>query len=159
MAFERGGRGDFAIEHDPRVLRYARQANRNYPEIELRDADVLDARNLTGTDYVFANHLLHHLSNEQCRTLLRVLDRAAPRAYLLSDLLRSKTAYQWYAGFAPFLFRQSFVVPDGLASIRRAFTVAEANALIQDAALQHPATVGTRFPGRLVIASGANPRP
>jgi len=41
-----------AIELDPRALRYARVANCSYPEIELRQADVLDARNLAGADYV-----------------------------------------------------------------------------------------------------------
>ena len=143
-----------AVEHDPRALRYARAANRDYPEIQLCEADVLDARNLVGADYVFANHLLHHLPDEQCVALLRLLDRAAPRVYVLCDILRSRTAYAWFAYLAPVLFRHSFVVPDGLTSIRRSFTLPEARQLIQTAAPTHPLQARSLFPGRLVLEGG-----
>ena len=143
-----------AVERDARVLRFARAANTGYPEIELVEADVMDGRILAGADYVFANHLLHHLASAQCVELIRRIDQAGPRAYVLSDILRSRAAYRWYALAGPILFRRSFVVADGLASIRRSFTVPEANELLAAAAPKHPAEVRRMLPGRLVIAGG-----
>jgi hypothetical protein len=141
-----------AVERDARVLRFARAANAGYPEIELVEADVMDGRQLAGADYVFANHLLHHLSSERCVELIRLIDRAGPRAYVLGDILRSRAAYRSYAFVAPLLFRNSFVVADGLASIRRSFTVSEANELVAAASPRYPVTVHSMLPGRLVIA-------
>ncbi|MEI6211950.1 MAG: methyltransferase domain-containing protein [bacterium] len=143
-----------AVEHDPRVMQYARAANRDYPEIQFCEADVLDARNLDGADYVFSNHLLHHLPDEQCVALLRLLDRVAPRVYLLCDIRRSPTAYKLFSCLAPLLFRRSFIAPDGLVSIRRSFTLPEAHALLRAAAPAHPVCVRSLPPGRLVIEGG-----
>ena len=143
-----------AVERDARVRRFARAANAGYPEIEIIGADVMAGDSLAGADYVFANHLLHHLPHAQCIELIRQIDRAAPRAYVLSDILRGSGSYRGFACLAPLLFRDSFIVADGLTSIRRSFTVAEANELVSAAAPQHPVTVRVLRPGRLVIAGG-----
>jgi len=86
--------------------------------------------------------------------LLRLIDQAALRVYVLSDILRSLRAYAGFACIAPLLFHRSFVMLDGLDSIQRAFAIAEARNLIRDAALTHPVTMQSLFPGRLVIAGG-----
>ena len=143
-----------AVERDARVRRFAQAANAGYPEIELVAGDVMDGACLAGADYVFANHLLHHLSREQCIGLIRRIDQAGPRAYVLSDILRSRTAYGWYARVAPLLFHNSFVVADGLTSIRRSFTRVEARDLVAAAAPMHPVTVRCLLPGRLAIVGG-----
>ena len=143
-----------AVERDARVRRFAQQANVGYPEIEVVAADVLTGDYLDGADYVFANHLLHHLTDAQCVALLHRIDQARPRVYVLSDILRSPAAYCGYAAIAPLLFRNSFVVADGLASICRSFTVPEAKALLAAAALVHPVVVKQLLPGRLVLVGG-----
>ncbi len=143
-----------AVERDARVLRFARAANADYPEIEQVDADVLDGRCLAGADYVFANHLLHHLPSASCVELIRRIDQAAPRVYVLSDILRCRAAFRGYAFAATLLFRNSFAVADGLASVRRSFSLPEARELVASAALAQPAIVFRLRPSRLVIAGG-----
>ncbi|HAK96810.1 MAG TPA: hypothetical protein DCM87_17920 [Planctomycetes bacterium] len=143
-----------AIEHDPRVAAYARAANAGYPEIDVVEADVLDRGILAGADFVFANHLLHHLSDMQCIELLRNVDRARPRRYLLNDLMRSPWTYYGFLLTTSVFFRNSFVCSDGLASIRRGFTLPEVRALVRAAAAVLPVSVRRLVPGRFVITGG-----
>ncbi len=140
-----------AMENDPRVARYARTACEAYPEIEVVEQDVRAALPLTGVDYVFANHLLHHLPDRACIDLIRRLDQAAPRLYLLSDMIRSPWAYVGFLLSAAPLFRNSFVLPDGLASIRRSFTLREAGDLVQAANPVQPVTLHHVAPCRFAI--------
>ena len=144
----------FAVEHDPRVARYARAANAGYYEIQVVEADVLNGELWKGADYIFANHLLHHLSNGECIELIRQIDRSGPRQYLLSDLLRSAWAYCGFRLAASPFFRNSFVVQDGLASIRRGFTLPEVRTLVCAAAPIHPVAICRHLPSRFVIRGG-----
>lgn len=143
-----------AIENDERVFRYAHSANAGYPEIDTVHADLFDTRFWDGVDYVFANHVLHHLSDQHCIDLLRQLDRTGLRRYVISDLLRSVWSYRAFAVFIAPLFPGSFVGIDGLASIRRGFTLPEVRSLIQCAEPVHPPIVQRLFPGRIVIEGG-----
>jgi hypothetical protein len=143
-----------AVEHDPRVARYARAANAGYSEIQVVEADALNGELWKGADYIFANHLLHHLSNEKCIELIRQIDRSGPRQYLLSDLVRSRWAYYGFRLVVPAFFRNSFVVHDGLASIRRGFTLPEVRTLIRAAAPVHPVAICRHLPSRFVIRGG-----
>jgi 2-polyprenyl-3-methyl-5-hydroxy-6-metoxy-1,4-benzoquinol methylase len=136
-----------AIERDPRIRRYAAAANAGYPEIEVVAADALDAAAWGAPDFVFANHLLHHLSDEAVVELLRRLDASGAR-YILSDLVRSRGAVLLYALFAGIFFRGGFLCEDGLISIRRGFTRAELNALIARAGLRRRPLLRRRFPFR-----------
>ena len=143
-----------AVDHDPRVVRHAQAASAGYTEIQVVQGDVLDAELWDGVDYVFANHLLHHLSDEACVELIRRIDRMGPRRYLLGDLVRSAWAYgAFWLAMAPW-FHRSFVLPDGLASIRRGFTLPEVRALVRAAAPIHPVTVGRLLPSRFLIHGG-----
>ncbi len=120
-----------AIENDPRILRYAAAANRGFPEIELVQADALDFCSRSSPDFVFANHLLHHLPDDACIELLGRLARMPLIRYMLSDIVRSRTAASAFKVLAGPLFRDSFVCEDGLISIRRGFTPRELDLLIR----------------------------
>lgn len=145
-----------AVEHDPRAARYARAANAGYSEIQVVEADALNGELWKGADYIFANHLLHHLSNEECIELLRQIDRSGSRQYLLSDLIRSAWAYYGFQFAASPFFCHSFVVHDGLASIRRGFTLPEVRSLVRAAAPIHPIAISRHLPSRFVIRGGTN---
>ncbi len=142
----------FAVERDPRILRYAREANAGFPEIELVEADALNPAAWGEPDFVFANHLLHHLADEAVVELLRRLDTVRA-AYALSDIERSGAAIAPYAVMAGLFFRSSFVLEDGLISIRRSFTKKELLHLIAEAALRRPPRVRRLLPFRLVLES------
>lgn len=143
-----------AIERDERIIRHAAGANAGYPEIRIVHADLFDQEAWGNPDYVFANHVLHHFPDPKCVDLLRLLDRAGLRRYLVSDLIRSVwSARAFRVGFSPF-FHGSFLIQDGVTSIRRGFTIPEVRELLHRAAPLHPSTVRRVFPGRFIIEGG-----
>lgn len=82
-------------------------------------------------DFVVSNHLLHHLSATELGGLLFDSERlCGPDGQALhADIARSRFAYLGFAlGTWPF-FHRSFIRADGLASIRRSYTVAELRAV------------------------------
>jgi 2-polyprenyl-3-methyl-5-hydroxy-6-metoxy-1,4-benzoquinol methylase len=142
-----------AIERDPRIRRYAAAANAGFPEIELVAADALDDAAWGAPDFVFANHLLHHLADDDIVTLLRRLADSGA-GFALSDIARSRWAPPLFAmAVAPF-FRGSFVLEDGLTSIRRGFTRADLRELTARAGLADAVRIRARFPFRQVIEGG-----
>ncbi len=140
-----------AVERDPRILRYAAAANQGYPEIELVAADALDPAAWGRPDFIFANHLLHHLPDEACVELLRRIEAQAPARYVLSDIARSRWAAAPYALIVGAFFRGGFLLEDGLASIRRGFTRADLHLLIARAGLRDEPRLQYRFPFRWII--------
>jgi len=143
-----------AIEQDERVIRYAATANQGYPEIRLVQADLFDAGIWEGADYVFANHVFHHLPDAACVQLLRRLDGAGLRRYVISDLVRSPWSYHAFRLCVAPLYRDSFVGIDGLSSVRRGFTIPEVRDLLHRAAPTHPVSLRRIFPGRFAITGG-----
>lgn len=113
-----------AIDPDDRALAFAR--SRTGPEqVRFRRATVDD---LLGEerryDVVISNHVVHHLADAEVTPFLHATARLARGLALHNDLRRSDLAY---LAFAPLrlAFPGSFIVPDGLASIRRAYRPAE----------------------------------
>lgn len=80
-------------------------------------------------DWIISTLLLHHFSPEENIHLLRELRRVASRGLLLLDLRRNRVPLfcLWLAGRIAFKTRIS--IQDGVASIRQAFTLAEARAI------------------------------
>ena len=103
-----------------------------------------------GFDVVTCSLFLHHLSEEDAVTLLRRMRDAAGRLVLVNDLARSRFNYLavWLA--CHLTTRSRVVRFDGPASVRSAFTPAEALALAQRAGLSG-ATVSRRFPCRYLL--------
>ena len=113
--------------------------------------DALDVPVHEPFDFVFANHLLHHLTDAQVVALLNRLDGTGVRCYILSDIARSRFAWHSFRlAVTPFA-HSSFIVSDGLTSILRSFTVAELNLLLREAPLQNPVEVLSMFLSRLAL--------
>ena len=72
----------------------------------------------------------------------------------LASRVRSPWAYYGFWLAATPCFRDSFVVHDGLASIRRGFTLPEVHALVRAAAPIHPVVILRHLPSRFVIRGG-----
>ena len=93
---------------------------------------VADSRTLAESgeefDLVLSNHVLHHLSDEDVRALCLDCQRLARRQVFHNDLCRGDLAYTLFP-LLGLVFHRSFIVTDGLRSIRRAFTAAELAAL------------------------------
>lgn len=125
------------LDTDPRAIRWA--AAQRSREAE-HDADAVrwlcgSTRDLVRDgetfDVVLSNHLLHHLSDVELHAVLDdSLRLVAPGgAVIHSDIARSRAAYAAFATltlpFARTVLAGSFIRPDGLTSIRRAYTAEE----------------------------------
>ena len=84
-------------------------------------------------DWVTSTHFFHHLSDVQCVAALREFDRVARRGIVVNDLLRRRRALLWIKLFT--LGANPYVKADGPQSVRRGFTVAEAEELARKAGL------------------------
>jgi len=146
-----------ALDRDPRIVRYAAAANAGYPEIKTVEADALDVAAWEGPDFVFANHLLHHLPDDLCVALLQTLDRAALIGYSLGDLARSRLAAWGFRCVATPFSARSFLAADGVLSIRRGFTRSELEAMIERSDLRRRPRVKRLWPARLVLECGYEP--
>ncbi len=143
-----------AIEPDSRIRRYAATANEGFPEIELVAADALDTEAWGAPDFVFANHLLHHLPDEKIVGLLRRLDASGAR-YVLDDIVRTRWAVAPYAVTVSLFFHGGFLLEDGLISIRRAFSRRELEDYIASAGLPGKVRLLRRFPFRWLLVGGS----
>jgi len=72
-------------------------------------------------DIVISNHLLHHLSRLEIKRLCRDAEKLTKQKVIFSDIERSDFGYAAFKLAATPLFRNSFIVEDGLTSIKRSF--------------------------------------
>lgn len=109
-----------AIDPDPRALAFAR--SRPCPPSLTFRRTTLPALAAAGErfDFVVSNHVLHHLAPDELARFLEDSAAVARRAAVHNDVRRSALAY---AAFVPLrlAFPRSYLVPDGLRSIRRAY--------------------------------------
>lgn len=146
-----------ALDSDPRSIRFARRANRPFPEIETVQADVFGFPLRGQADYAFSNHLLHHLEDAQAAALLSRLDGSGLRRFIMSDIARSRFAWCAFALGAASASNGSFLLQDGLASIRRSFTAEELRDLARKTPWQNPVKVISLPPSRLAVLGGTQP--
>jgi len=140
-----------ACDHDPRVVAYARRRYGHVAGLRIVEAEVVDWAFGPPPDFVFGNHILHHLDDARCERLLARLAALPGTRVVFSDLRRSVLAYTLYA-LASLPFRRSFARYDGLLSIRRGFRVPELEAMVERAAADPAAwTVSRLFPFRIVV--------
>ncbi|HEX7900904.1 MAG TPA: methyltransferase domain-containing protein [Planctomycetota bacterium] len=100
-------------------------------------------------DWVISTHFFHHLSDERAVAALREFDRIARRGIVVNDLLRNRRALFWIRLFT--LWANPYVKADGPQSVRRGFTVAEAEELARKAGLPW-LRVRTHFAHRFTLA-------
>lgn len=119
------------LDRSPAVLSGARARR---PGIALVGGDALALPFADRSfETAFTNHFLHHLDAEQAVTLLREMARVARRVVVV-DLRRSRAvlALVW---IVTRFSRNPLIRNDGPASVRRAWTPAEARALAARAGL------------------------
>lgn len=139
------------LDHDPRIVKYARGKCRAYREIRIIEASALELEKLASYDYVFANHLLHYLPSEQWPVLIDALVRQTRNIFLLNDVRRSYWAYAGYAFFAGMFMHNSFAFVDGLLSIRKGISVHEMREAVPACGLKKNITIGTVQPARVFV--------
>jgi hypothetical protein len=138
------------IDHDPRIVRFAREACQGHDDIEIIEASAFSIDTIPGPiDYVFSNHFLHHIDSLEIPGLLAKIHAAAQCGFLISDLARSALSYAGFTLFCRVFFRSNLSCHDGRLSIRKGFLKGELADCITRASLGVPATVSTMHPGRI----------
>lgn len=136
VAFSRRGWRTVAIDTNPEVLRVARAAASSVSGIEVWEGD---ARRLSFGDASFdvthCSLLVHHLDPRSVVGMLRELRRVARRGVVVNDLRRGPFAFVATALPALALSRSRVTRHDGVASARRAYTLAELDGLLTEAGL------------------------
>jgi len=130
-------RGDVRItclDHDPRVVDYARRACAGEPAVEVHLGSAADIAGLPAYDFVFANLFLHHLEDREVGPTLAAMLGRTRRLLVVSDLLRSPRSHFWYSLFAGVFLHGSFAAADGRLSIRRGFRPEELRVLLDGTA-------------------------
>lgn len=138
-----------AYDADPRIVQFARDQFGGTPGLDIHHQDVLAEPTDLPVDYVFANHFLHHLADDQIVTLLRGWLPRTRRRMVFSDLHRTQFAYLGFSLFGS-LYRNSFTRQDGLVSIQRGFRPPELEALAERAGMSEAASVHRLVPSRIV---------
>ena len=144
------------IDHDPRVVEFARQRVEDYPEIVLLEDEAYNLLTESPSghwDFIFSNHFLHHLTTPEIIHLLRQAVFACRVQCIMSDLVRSRLFFLLYSAFAKLLLRNSFAYEDGRLSIRKSLTMKEASRLVDDDPQLQSLQVKSIFPGHLVFSS------
>ncbi len=139
------------LDHDPRAVEFARRQCAGTERIRVLLGPVSELGRLDGFDYVFANHFLHHLEDRLIAPTVAAMLGRARRLLVITDLLRSRASYFWYALAAGLFLHGSFAVYDGLLSIRRGFRPEELSALLARAAPAGRLVVRRERPGRVVV--------
>jgi 2-polyprenyl-3-methyl-5-hydroxy-6-metoxy-1,4-benzoquinol methylase len=140
-----------ALEPDPRVLPLLTDWSRGYPEIEPRGETLERAAAGRCFDFVFSNHVLHHVPQANLRAFITTCHRAAGRVLLLSDLRRSLSAWLAFHPYGWLFLRRSYAFPDGLISLRRSYTPEEMAAIVGPDLAAQGVRVATAFPARLLV--------
>jgi SAM-dependent methyltransferase len=150
------------LDHDPRVVDYARRIVGDHPALSVAEGSVLNLDGNDRFDYIMGNHLLHHLSDGEIDRFLDVTHRLCRRRLLVNDLIRSRWSLVGYHLFASVFFRNSFAREDGKLSIRRGFLADELERFLQRSAWNGTGnlswSVGRTIPGRVfLVAEKARP--
>jgi 2-polyprenyl-3-methyl-5-hydroxy-6-metoxy-1,4-benzoquinol methylase len=128
------------IDPDERAIAFAhRQTNAENITFYPLHTDDLTER----FDVVLSNHVLHHLTAAEIPSFCACCERLAIRRVVHNDIHRHDLAYALFP-LTGLLFHRSFIVEDGLRSIRRSFTAEELRAMIPPGW-----QVTTAFPFRL----------
>ena len=117
-----------AIDPDARAAAFARSLPpREGLRFEQTETGALVKRG-AHFDIVISNHLLHHLADDELKQLCRDSARLGT-VVLHNDIERADTAYLGFALLSAPFYRGSFITPDGLTSVRRAYTRPELRAV------------------------------
>lgn len=121
-----------AIETDQRSYEFAQDLPKD-PNIEFLYTSSTDLVNKGERfDFVISNHLMHHLKNDDLLSLLNDAQTLSSNMVLFNDIERSDLGYVLFTTIARLLFHNSYIVTDGLTSIRRSFTRKELRALVPE---------------------------
>lgn len=137
------------IETDSRALEFIKEIDQ--PEtLTFKQASTTELVSWGESfDMVISNHVMHHLQENELKTLAQEAEQLARKRVVFNDIKRGDFAWLGFTLTRPF-YRNSFITVDGLRSIRRSFTPDELRAVLPDSWSVTPV-----FPYRIVATYDA----
>ncbi|MFQ5443343.1 MAG: methyltransferase domain-containing protein [Nitrospinales bacterium] len=143
-----------AIDINNKMLKYAREETRNYPEIELVQCDILALPFQESAFDVVINSLsLHHFTRENAIAILRAIYPMGRRGIIINDLHRSRVAYISILILTRMFTRNRLTRFDAPVSVMNAFTPKEMKELATEAGWPR-FKVHCHFPYRIALVAG-----
>lgn len=115
----------YCLDYDKRIADYLREKFKDNDRVEVLEASFFDEFQSGKFDFVYANHLMHHLDSDVIPPALRRIESITSNCFVVNDLFRSNFAYLGYTLFAFLFLRKSFAFYDGRLSIMKGFTQSE----------------------------------
>lgn len=139
------------LDPDARAHQFAREQYGEMQGLIYETGTIQDIMDQEKTfDFVFSNHVLHHLPDEEIKNCLNRLLPCIRYLVLMNDLKRSHLSYLAYSCLAGLFFRGSYVYGDGRLSIQRGFLKNELESLLPHAP-DWNFKVREKLPGRLFV--------
>lgn len=113
------------VDLNPETIRIARAAAEPGESIEFVVGDALRFTPPGPVDLIVNSLLAHHLPDSGINALLRWMEAAAQRGWLIADLQRHPVPYYAIAAAGALLHAHPVVVSDGRISVTRSLTRAE----------------------------------
>lgn len=120
------------IEPDHRAIEYIESQSwpDNFTFRKTNSSELADQKRTFTV--VISNHLVHHLTKKELTNICRDAEMLADDLVIFSDIERSDIGYLCFRSIAPLLFHNSFIVADGIRSIRRSYRRNELQKLLPD---------------------------
>jgi len=138
-----------ALDINSKMLNYAHEKIRAYPEIHLVQGDIHSPPFGENSFDVVMNSLsLHHFTKIQAVNILRMADLMSRSGFIINDLNRSRIAHAFILILTRLVTKNRLTRHDAPVSVMNAFTPSEMAVMAQEAGVKH-FTVNRHFPYRI----------
>ena len=138
-----------ALDINSKMLNYAQEETRSYPEINLVQGDIHSPPfGKDSFDLVINSLSLHHFTRDQAINILRMADFMGRCGFIINDLHRSRVAHVSIYLITRLLTKNRLTRYDAPVSVMNAFTPSEMTAMAQEAGVKY-FEVNRHFPYRI----------
>ncbi len=142
-----------ALDINSKMLNYAHEKIRAYPEIHLVQGDIHSPPFGENSFDVVMNSLsLHHFTRIQAVNILRMADLVSRCGFIINDLHRSRIAHAFILILTRLVTKNRLTRHDAPVSVMNAFTPSEMAEMAQEAGVKC-FTVNRHFPYRIGLVS------
>lgn len=141
-----------AVDFNPAICEVARQRTAAYAEITVRQADVFTLPDTESFDVVHSAMFLHHFSQPQAATILRIMYTLCRYGIIVNDLHRHPLAYFSIIGLGRLLSLSPMFQHDAPISVLRGFQRPDLKALSEMSGLAD-VHIAWRWPFRYIMTA------
>jgi SAM-dependent methyltransferase len=124
------------IDANPNIIRFARENQKDFPEIGFLSMDIFSEEFRTMRfDVVIGTLFYHHFSNHQLSTFFSQLKKQVDVGFIINDIHRHSLAYHSIRLLTQLFSKSAMVKFDAPLSVLRAFTKTELTDIMKEATI------------------------